>query len=51
MLYIIIAIMATMIGMISLWLIGWIFTTPRETIIEDHSIYMETIAIDENTSY
>lgn len=49
--YIIIAIIATIIGMIALWLIGWIITMPKETIIEDHSIYMETIVIDENTIY
>jgi hypothetical protein len=43
--------MAALIGMIALWLIGWIFTAPKETIVEDHSIYMETIVIDENTIY
>lgn len=51
MLYIIIAIMAAMIGGIALGLIAWIFTIPSKTVIEDHSIYMETIVIDENTIY
>lgn len=49
--YIIIAIIAALIGGIALGLIGWIFTIPSETIIEDHSIYMETIVIDENAIY
>lgn len=52
MIYLIIAIiMAAMIEVIALGLIAWVLTAPSETVIEDHSIYMETIVIDEDTIY